>query len=145
MNAEQLEKIILDGIPLSHAMGFSITSLDNTQILVKARLDKNINVHGTAFAGSLYTLCTLALWGLINSRLPEHGSLVLADASIRYIKPVITDFTASCCIDEVTFERFLNNLDVEGKARIDGFVSINNKTGQAVHYRGTAYARMTNR
>jgi thioesterase domain-containing protein len=143
MNKEQLQEKILTGIPLTQAMGFSIESLDSNHITVKAILENNINVHGTAFAGSLNNICTLALWGLVTTRLPENASLVLADSSIRYIKPVTADLAANCSIDEQTFSRFLKNLEIEGKARIDGFVSINNETGQAVHFRGTAYARLT--
>lgn len=142
MNKEQLEEKILNGIPLTRAMGFSIDTLDNNQISVRAAFDNNFNVHHTAFAGSLNAICTLALWGLVTSRLPENASLVLADSSIRYIKPVTSDLVANCSIDEQTFSHFLKNLEIEGKARIDGFVIINNETGQAVHFRGTAYARL---
>jgi thioesterase domain-containing protein len=78
MTANELTKKIHKGIPLTQAMAFDITQLTETSITVKTGGEENINVHGTAFAGSLYTTCVLAAWGLVNSRLPDEASLVLA-------------------------------------------------------------------
>lgn len=51
----------------------------------------NQNPHHTLFAGSLFSLATLTGWGLIWLLLRERhlgGTIILADAHIRYSAPV---------------------------------------------------------
>ena len=51
----------------------------------------NQNPHHTLFAGSLFSLATLTGWGLIWLMLRERhlgGTIILADAHIRYSKPI---------------------------------------------------------
>ncbi|VDY46783.1 acetyltransferase [Salmonella enterica subsp. enterica serovar Daytona] len=51
----------------------------------------NQNPHHTVFAGSLFSLATLTGWGLIWLMLRERhlgGTIILADAHIRYSKPI---------------------------------------------------------
>jgi len=96
MTSDELEQRIRQGIPLSVQMDFRVLDLNRNSIRVRGGGQENINVHGTAFAGSLYTVCTLAAWGLITSRLPEDASLVMAEGKIRYRKPVVGDLLASC-------------------------------------------------
>jgi len=51
----------------------------------------NQNPHHTLFAGSLFSLATLTGWGLIWLLLRERhlgGTIILADAHIRYSKPI---------------------------------------------------------
>ena len=53
--AQALEQKIHDAIPLSAAMQFSIKVLSQDEIQVSAPLEPNINVHGTGFAGIVFT------------------------------------------------------------------------------------------
>jgi GNAT superfamily N-acetyltransferase len=39
----------------------------------QASLNKNINLHGTMFAGSIFSLATLTGWGMIFLKLKEKG------------------------------------------------------------------------
>jgi thioesterase domain-containing protein len=51
----------------------------------------NQNPHNTLFAGSLFSLATLTGWGLIWLMLRERhlgGTIILADAHIRYSQPI---------------------------------------------------------
>jgi thioesterase domain-containing protein len=51
----------------------------------------NQNPHHTLFAGSLFSLATLTGWGLIWLLLRERrlgGTIILADAHIRYSHPI---------------------------------------------------------
>jgi thioesterase domain-containing protein len=51
----------------------------------------NQNPHQTLFAGSLFSLATLTGWGLIWLLLRERhlgGTIILADAHIRYSHPI---------------------------------------------------------
>ncbi|MDO2948705.1 bifunctional GNAT family N-acetyltransferase/hotdog fold thioesterase [Aeromonas simiae] len=79
------------GIPISEKMGMQITHYDGHSFHLGANLAANLNVHDTMFAGSIYSQCVLAGWGLIWLQLKELGLLgdtVLAEGSIRYYRPV---------------------------------------------------------
>jgi thioesterase domain-containing protein len=136
----ELEQRIRNGIPLSRHMAFRVLDLSSAAIRVSGGADENINVHGTAFAGSLYAVCTLALWGLVYSRLPDDASLVLATADIRYRAPVNGEIIALCAPPEEAFERFLRELDEQGRARLQASVEVPGSNGPAVIYTGTAHA-----
>jgi thioesterase domain-containing protein len=141
MNAIELENRIRAGIPLSANMDFRVLELSANAITVRGGASENINVHGTAFAGSLYAVCVLALWGLVNSRLPENTSLVLADGSIRYLKPVVGEIVSSCTIPAQQMEDFLTDIEQRGKARLQAQVGVDGENGLAVEFSGTVYAR----
>ena len=119
MTANELTKKIHKGIPLTQAMAFDITQLTETSITVKTGGEENINVHGTAFAGSLYTTCVLAAWGLVNSRLPDEASLVLASGHIDYLSPVVGDISARGEISKQDFEQFLTAVNDQRRSRLD--------------------------
>lgn len=79
------------GIPISEKMGVQIHHYDGQTLHLGANLAANLNVHDTMFAGSIYSLCVLAGWGLIWLQLKELGVVgdtVLAEGNIRYYRPV---------------------------------------------------------
>ncbi len=140
MTPENLEKLIRQGIPLSAQMDFRVLELSSNSIQVQGGGQQNINVHGTAFAGSLYTICTLAAWGLLTSRLPAEASLVLAKGSIRYRQPVVGHIVANCEVSDNDMNEFLSSLDNLDKARLQATVSVLCNEEQVVEYNGTFYA-----
>ena len=140
MNAEQLQQRICQGIPLANHMGFRVCELDANKITVSANQEANINVHGTAFAGSLYSVCTLALWGLVTARLPSHAALVLAEGQIQYRQPVLGDIVAHCEIIEQQMDGFLSDLQAQGKVRLNATVVVPSAEGVAAQYTATVYA-----
>ena len=78
--AEALTKKIHEAIPLSRAMQFSIDLMDQDSIHVSAPLEPNVNIHGTGFAGSIYSLAVLTGWSLcthIMDELVMDGELVV--------------------------------------------------------------------
>ncbi|MDX1706019.1 bifunctional GNAT family N-acetyltransferase/hotdog fold thioesterase [Pseudidiomarina sp.] len=78
-------------IPISETMGIRISQYTGREFETQATLSRNINVHGTMFAGSIYSLATLTCWGLLHLQLRERGlqgAVVLADGSIHYHKPI---------------------------------------------------------
>ncbi len=142
MNKAQLQDAILQGIPLSQGMAFQIDTLTANSIQVRGGAAQNINVHQTAFAGSLYCLCTLAVWGLVNSRLPDNADLVMAEAAIRYLKPVKGEIIAQAQIDDKSIDDFLETLDHKGKARLEAQATVDDGQQQAVVFTATLYARL---
>lgn len=91
-------------IPLSAYMQLTIADFNGYQLQCSAPLAPNINLHHTMFAGSIYTLATLTGWGMLYLQLQSmglSGAQVLADANIRYLKPIKSTPQAICRLAEV--------------------------------------------
>ena len=119
--AAELTDKIRRGIPVSDAMQFTIDQLDVAGIRVVAPLDANINVHGTGFAGSIYSLAILTGWALCTHILDEAGveaDLVVGKAEIAYRAPVQTDLDCHCKADDDERGAFLDGLRERGKGRL---------------------------
>jgi len=142
MTANELTKKIHKGIPLTQAMAFDITELTDTSIVVMTGGEENVNVHGTAFAGSLYTTCVLAAWGLVNSRLPEEASLVLASGYIDYLSPVLGDICARGEIPKLDFEQFLTAVNEKGRSRLEVQIQVEHEGVLAAKFTGQVHARI---
>jgi thioesterase domain-containing protein len=142
ISAHELEQRIRDGIPIATQMAFQIQELTAEKISVVGGGEENINVHGTAFAGSIYAIATLALWGLVNANLPEGASLVLAEGKIRYRQPIEGEIQASCSISPDEMSLFLKNLQKRGRARLKATVIVSGTSGTAAEYSGIVFARV---
>jgi thioesterase domain-containing protein len=114
---------VLADIPLTRAMGLGFQSWDGECLVLAAPLAANVNDKGCAFGGSLASLMTLAGWGLVKLALQAHGEtcdIYVQDSRIRYLAPVLGDFTATARLAEgQAFAPFLETLAGRGKARID--------------------------
>lgn len=120
-------------IPLSREMGFQITRLSGDGIICFAPLEPNINIHGTGFAGSLYSLAILSAWSYA-SYLVEHHSLhaelVVGSGKIRYTRPIETDIECRCSAGQADIDAFLDTLTSGRRAKIELEVDVNH--GSAV-------------
>ena len=117
--AEDLQQQIRQAIPLSDAMQFRIDALSMESILVSAPLSPNLNIHGTGFAGSIYSVAVLAGWALCTHILGEYGvdaELVVAKAEIRYRSPVTGDLQCKTCAGAAARESFIKGVRDRGKA-----------------------------
>ncbi len=88
---QELQQTWHDTIPISHTMGIRIHQYTGEVFETRALLNPNINLHGTMFAGSVFSLATLTGWGLVHLWLLSEkleGSIVLGDGNIHYHKPV---------------------------------------------------------
>ncbi|MEJ2591582.1 MAG: YiiD C-terminal domain-containing protein [Candidatus Thiodiazotropha sp.] len=142
ITARELEQRIRSGIPIAAHMDFQVRELSDNAITVIGGGAENVNVHGTAFAGSLYAITTLALWGLVHARLPADSALVLAEGSIRYRRPVVGDIVARCEIPAAEMAGFLARLQERGKAVLVASVQVAGAEGVAAEYQGTVHARL---
>ncbi len=106
-----------ESIPISDAMGIKVESYTDWQFTTSADLDANLNLHNTMFAGSIYSLATLTGWGATYLALKEaqlEGNIVLADANIKYLKPLNNEPRGS--VDLSGCKGKLAELESEGKA-----------------------------
>jgi thioesterase domain-containing protein len=86
-----LQDLWTNTIPMSKAMGVTISYYDQQKLVITCDEVFNKNLHNTMFAGSIYTLATLTGWGWVHLLIQQHnlkGNIVLADAKIRYHSPV---------------------------------------------------------
>lgn len=119
--AAALQAKINQSIPLSAAMGYRISELADTRILVTAPLAPNVNIHGTGFAGSIYAVGILTAWGLCAHLIERAGldaELVVAEASIRYRAPIRGDIRCRCEAPDNTAQVFTGRLADKGRSRI---------------------------
>lgn len=116
----ELEQTWHEEIPISKAMGIRVADFANDQLVVRAELEPNINVHGTAFAGSLYAIAALCGWGMTWLQLRSRridGSIVIADGKIHYDRPVKEPIVATCRFIASDQAEALAKLAAEGKTR----------------------------
>jgi thioesterase domain-containing protein len=84
-------------IPISAAMGVGVQAFDGERLRVQAALAPNVNVHGTVFAGSLFSVAALCGWGLVYLQLLEQhidAAILFVDGRIRCLAPATADVTA---------------------------------------------------
>lgn len=101
---ELLQKTWYETIPISEQMGIKLFQYSGLTLETRASLNKNINLHGTMFAGSIFSLATLTGWGMIFLKLKEKGlagEIVLGDGNIHYHKPITMQPRAKCNIESL--------------------------------------------
>lgn len=100
----ELQTLWSDTIPISEHMGIKIHQYTGRTFETRASLNKNINIHGTMFAGSIFSLATLTGWGMLHLLLKQkglNGDIVLGDGDIHYHKPITMQPRAVCNIEAV--------------------------------------------
>jgi len=142
--ASALQQKIRSSIPLSEAMQFNITSLSANSISVSAPLQPNVNIHGTGFAGSIYSIAVLTGWALcvhIMDELGFDGDLVVASAEIRYRSPVTGDLLCSTATSATERENFASNFISIGKAKLRLQVDVGDDSSAVLHASYVAVSR----
>ncbi|AKJ40777.1 fatty acid biosynthesis protein FabY [Pragia fontium] len=135
---DQLQKAWYQNIPLSEKMGVRIVQYTGQRFITTMPEGVNTNPHHTIFAGSLFSLATLTGWGLIWLLLQERqlgGTIVLADAHIRYQKPVTGRPTAVASLDSMKGD--LDRLARGRKARVQLQVNVSGDDEVGCIFEGT--------
>lgn len=129
---QELQETLMQEIPITQHLGITTQSYDGHRLVLSAPLAQNINHKGTAFAGSLNALMTLAGWGQLWLILKERhipGKIVIQDSSCRYLLPVQSDFRAICDQPSSAYiARLENTLKKYSRARMELQVAIYNNT-----------------
>lgn len=126
-------------IPLAAAMGIAVESYDGLTLAVRAPLAPNRNLHGTAFAGSLFSACALTGWGAIWLALRERGLdgvIVAADSRIQFRKGVAGDLVCRCTPDAEALRAAVEGFAAAGRASIDVVCTIDQSDRRAVTFTG---------
>jgi len=118
-----LEETLHREVPLTRTMGVRVEEHDGRELLFLADFEPNINIHGTAFGGSLYSICAVVCWGMLHLKfedeeVPAHS--VLGDARITYSLPVRGEIKARCRLpDDGSYETFIENLRAGKRSRLE--------------------------
>lgn len=134
---ENLQKTWYDTIPISEQMGIKLHKYTGRTLETRASLNKNINLHGTMFAGSIFSLATLTGWGMIHLQLKEKGldgDIVLGDGDIHYHKPITTQPRAVCNIESLVGK--FDPLNDDKKANFHLQVDILDKDTPVAEFKG---------
>lgn len=141
LTLQQWQETIEREIPLSKALRFKLLAVDEQQCKGMGSLAANINIHGTAFAGSLYSLCTLTAWTFLNHNLQIKeavAQVVLAQADIRYLRPIDCDIICECQFEEPEdLPKLLTDISESGKGKLALKVNIHCGNKIAVVFTGT--------
>ncbi|MFQ3248634.1 MAG: thioesterase domain-containing protein [Glaciecola sp.] len=101
---KELQDTWHEKIPITEHMGIKLYQYTESTIETRASLNKNINLHGSMFAGSIFSQATLTGWGMIFLQLKQkglQGEIVLGDGDIHYHKPITMRPRAVCNIESV--------------------------------------------
>ena len=120
-------------------MRIGVDSYDGRTLAVRAPLEPNRNLHGTAFAGSLFSVSVLTGWGATWLALRERGLtgvIVVADSSIQYRKAVTSELVCRCSPDGAALAAGIEQLEQKGRARFDLVCTIDSGEKRAVTFAG---------
>ncbi len=119
---ERYEKYLLDFIPITQSMDFSVLEYSSRQTTIKAGFEANKSKKDFAFGGSIVSLCLASAWSLLKCRMDEEGIdgvIVINKQDTKFRLPVTSDFVAtSRFLSEENWERFKEMLDRMRRGRV---------------------------
>ena len=127
-------------VPLTRQMGVNVVGYDGDKLTATADFGPNVNIHGTAFGGSQFSICAVAGWAMLHLKYEEAGVQalsVLGDASIKYFSPVKGEIRALCHLPEDgTFEPFMKRVGNGERAAITLITEILSGDKVAARFQG---------
>jgi len=135
----ELQSTWLREIPLATSLAIEVVSCARDELAVRAPLAPNRNLHGTAFAGSLFSICVLTGWGATWLALAQRGiegSIVVSDSRIQYRKAVTGDLVCRRRPDLELVEQRLAALAQSGRATLPLACTIDQDGKRAVAFEG---------
>jgi len=126
-------------IPIVAAMGAAVDRYDGRSLTVRTPFEPNRNVHGTTFAGSLYSVCVLTGWGAVWLALRERGLvgvIYAAESTVQYRKGVEGEFLCACTLDADALEAGIEKFKASGRASFDLVCTIDRGEKRAVTFSG---------
>lgn len=119
-----LQSYLHQHIPLSASIGVTVARSTKHSLTLTAPLEPNINHRETVFGGSACAVAILTAWSLIHIQIKKHPQInpriVIQRNSIHYLKPIISDFHATCSLPEVeAWNRFIKGVERKGRGRVE--------------------------
>lgn len=140
MNELEFQQFLHNNIPITDKMGVEVLELNPSRVRIRARLEPNLNPHGTAFGGSINTLMLICGWSTVFVNVSDHdvnSHIVIHKSSIEYLSPITTDIIAECTIEnQEIITKLLAGYEKFGRAKIDLTVVCMDKEKIAVKFKG---------
>ncbi len=140
MTAAELQELLAAELPITQHLGIRVGHLDAERLELVLPLGANRNHKGTAFAGSLNAVATLAGWGTLVAALARRGiaaHVVIQDSAVRYLEPVRGEAVARCRgPDDAALDQALATFARRGKARVRLEVEVFDGATRAVSFGG---------
>lgn len=131
-------------MPLTKAMGLTITCASDELAIVTAPLGPNLNHQHTAFGGSIATIGITAGWVYLHCRLERenvNARLIIQKSQVEYLNPAASDFEARCISPSAEeWDAFMTMLRKRGRARITRPAQIQCQGKVAAIHHGTYIA-----
>ena len=139
----EAEEFFHQQIPLTRAMGVRVVAHDENGFVLEAPVALNSNHLRTGFGGSINAVATLAAYGLLWLELREQPvHVVVAESSIRFLRPVRETIRAICPLPELEeLKSFRTRFAEKGKARITLRVKVVEDGQKAAEFEGIFVAR----
>ena len=139
----EAEKFLHEQIPITRAMGLRVVANDTDGFTVEAPVALNSNHLRTGFGGSINAVATLAAYGFLWVELNDAAAhVVVAESSIRFLRPVHETIRATCLRPaEETLVRFRTDFGEKRKARITLRVNVIEAGEIAAEFEGRFVAR----
>jgi thioesterase domain-containing protein len=137
------EKFLHEQIPITRAMGLRVVANDENGFVVEAPVELNSNHLRTAFGGSINAVATLAAYGFLWVELNDAAvHVVVAESSIRFLRPVRETIRATCLRPEGnTLAAFRDQFADKRKARMTLRVNVIEAGAIAAEFEGQFVAR----
>lgn len=124
---EELERLIVEEMPITQHLEFSLATDDEGRLRASAPLQPNANHMGSAFGGSLSMLATVTGWAMMHRVVQDavedvkrRVEVIIQESDIEYMRPVYENISVVCeRPDEDALDRFQQMLDRWGRARLD--------------------------
>ena len=137
------EKFLHEQIPITRAMGLRVVANDEAGFTVEAPVALNSNHLRTAFGGSINAVATLAAYGFLWVEINDAaGHVVVAESSIRFLRPVRETIRATCLRPDTNIlAEFRARFAEKGKAAITLRVKVTEAAETAAEFDGRFVAR----
>ena len=139
----EAENFFHEQIPITRAMGLRVVANDESGFTVEAPVALNSNHLRTAFGGSINAVATLAAYGFLWLEINEAAAhVVVAESSIRFLRPVRETIRATCLRPNAeSLATFRDEFLTKRKARIRLRVDVTEAGETAAEFEGMFVAR----
>lgn len=144
MALEELERLIVEEMPITEHLEFSLAADEDGRVHASAPLQPNANHMGSAFGGSLSMLATVTGWAMMHQvfedaveDMKRRVEVMIQESDIEYLRPVYENISVICeRPDEDALERFERMMDRWGRARLELKCKIDAAGERAVTFMG---------
>ncbi len=126
--------LIEEKIPFLMGFGLNLENLEKNRAKLSLKYnEKNLNHIGTLHAGALFTFGETCGGVVVGSSVDlSRYVLVTKDATIKYIKPAITNISCEVIIPQEESERAIKEIEEKGRTDFSVSLRIVNDTGETV-------------